>query len=110
MASKTITLLEDDLDGSEATQHITFSVGSTTYEIDLSDKNAAKFHKALAPYTEAARKVRGNGRSQHRSSAGNGSSVDTKAVRQWAERNGIELAKRGRIPADVLAKYKAASN
>jgi hypothetical protein len=36
--------------------------------------------------------------------------IDTKAVRKWAESNGVELSSRGRVPADVIKKYKAAGN
>ena len=39
-----------------------------------------------------------------------GSQVDTKAVRAWAASNGIELSSRGRVPADVIEKYRAAGN
>jgi hypothetical protein len=36
--------------------------------------------------------------------------VDNQAVRKWAEANGIEVNPRGRIPSDVLERYKAAGN
>ena len=36
MASKTITTLVDDVDGSEADETIQFSIDGTTWEIDLS--------------------------------------------------------------------------
>jgi hypothetical protein len=36
--------------------------------------------------------------------------VDNKAVRRWAEANGIELSKRERIPHDVMSQFRAAGN
>src|SRR3712207_2010993 len=36
--------------------------------------------------------------------------VDTKAVRKWAGANGIELSTRGRVPTEVIEKYRAAGN
>jgi hypothetical protein len=39
-----------------------------------------------------------------------GSEVDNTAIRVWAQANGIELSKRGRIPADVVNQFKAAGN
>ena len=60
MASRTITTLTDDIDGSDADETVTFSFKGTQYEIDLSKKNVDKMVKALQPYTSAARK--GGGR------------------------------------------------
>ena len=45
-------------------------------------------------------------RRRARSSAGSGESPAE--VRAWAEANGIKVNARGRIPADVLAAYRAA--
>ena len=36
--------------------------------------------------------------------------VDNRAVRAWARSNGIELSPRGRIPADVVERFRAAGN
>ncbi|HRK44564.1 MAG TPA: Lsr2 family protein, partial [Nocardioides sp.] len=41
MAQKVHIVLEDDLDGSDATQTVSFALDGTAYEIDLNDKNAA---------------------------------------------------------------------
>ena len=48
MAKKTVVLLTDDLDGSDAEETVSFMLDGRTYEIDLSKKNAAKLRKALA--------------------------------------------------------------
>ena len=57
MAKEVITLLRDDLDGSEATKTVSFAWEGTTYEIDLSDENFGKFSSAVSPYLGAARKT-----------------------------------------------------
>jgi hypothetical protein len=66
MAQKVNIVLVDDLDGSEATESVSFGLDGTSYEIDLNDKNAAQLRDALAPYVGHARKVgsasRRNGR------------------------------------------------
>jgi hypothetical protein len=106
MASRTIVLLEDDVDGSTANETIEFGIDGTTYAIDLSDSNAKKLRGALDGYISKARKVSGK-----RSTSRNASSaVDLKAVRAWAASNGIELASRGRVPASVLERYRSAGN
>jgi hypothetical protein len=107
MVSKVITRLEDDLDGSEAAETIKFSVDGVEYEIDLSRNNADKFRNSFADYIAHGRKVGGSRRGRKSASA---DGVDIKAVRKWASSNGIEVSTRGRVPADVLDKYRAAGN
>ncbi len=62
MAKRTIVTLVDDLDGKEAAETVTFTVDGATYEIDLTERNAAKFRRLLAPYIEAARKAKRGGK------------------------------------------------
>lgn len=42
-------ILADDLDGSEATQTLNYTVDGQEYEIDLSEENAEKLRTTLAP-------------------------------------------------------------
>jgi len=49
--------LIDDLDGSEADETITYSLGDQEYEIDLSEENAAEFRETLQPYIDKSRPV-----------------------------------------------------
>ena len=113
MAQRTQIVLIDDLDGTEIkdgeAQSITFTWSGVDYSIDLSKANADKFEKAIGPYLEKAQRVGGR-RSRPYRSLRSGGQVDTKAVRAWAASNGIELSSRGRVPADVIEKYKAAGN
>lgn len=110
MARQTIIRLKDDLDGTDASVTIQFSWDGTAYEIDLSKKNAAAFAKAVTPYTESARRVtatRGRIRTAGRSVRAT-SKPDLSAVRQWAGKNGYNVAARGRIPATVTEAFTAA--
>lgn len=73
MAQRITTTLIDDLDGGEATKTLTFSFDGKSYQIDLNDKNAEEFKKALEPYIAAGRKVAGGAggsRSRRRRSRG----------------------------------------
>jgi hypothetical protein len=38
----------------------------------------------------------------------NGSSPDPKEVRAWADANGIEVSKRGRIPSSLVVRFQEA--
>jgi hypothetical protein len=106
MATRTITSLVDDTDGSEAQETVSFGLEGTTYEIDLSETNAKKLRDALSPWASKARKTGGR-RSSRRDG---GSKEDLKAVRAWAASNKVELSKRGRIPQSVLEQYHTAGN
>jgi hypothetical protein len=107
MAKRVITTLEDDLDGSEANETITFSIDGAEYEIDLNDAHANELREALKKYRSVAHKTAGRVRPTRRPTAGAGGN-DTKAVRAWAIENGIPISTRGRIQADVMERYAAA--
>jgi len=107
MAQKVNIVLVDDLDGTEATETVTFGLDGTSYEIDLNDANAAALREALSGYVGHARKSSGG--SRRRKSAGSSpSSSNTKDVREWAKSQGMEVSERGRISADVQQAYDAA--
>lgn len=108
MAKKTVVLLEDDIDGSEATETLSFALDGSEYEIDLNEGHASELREALARFTDAGRKVSGGRvRSTARTKASRGG-PDAKAVRMWAVENDIQVNTRGRIQADVVEKYEAA--
>ena len=46
-------------------------------------------------------------RSGHRGPAGG---LETTEVREWARAQGIEVKDRGRVPADLVVKFKAATS
>jgi hypothetical protein len=107
MAQKVHIVLEDDLDGSDATQTVTFGLDGTSYEIDLNDQNAASLRDALATYVGHARKVSGSRRGR-RASASSGAGNSAKEIRAWARSNGHKVPERGRIPAGVREAFEAA--
>lgn len=104
MAIRRITILEDDLDGSDADETVMFALDGTAYEIDLTDKHASDLRSALRPYIEAGRKV--SSRMKGRSTRA-GKSPSTAQVRAWAEDQGLPVNARGMIRADILEKYQA---
>lgn len=107
MAQKVNIVLVDDLDGTEATETVTFGLDGSTYEIDLSDANAAALRDAVSGYVGHARKVTGGSR-RGRKATGSASTSNTKDVREWAKSQGMDVSERGRISADVQQAYDAA--
>jgi nucleoid-associated protein Lsr2 len=111
MASRVVVEFTDDLNGKPADETVTFGLDGSSYEIDLTSKNAASLRKAFQPWQESARRTGGAKRGKRSGSGGNAkSAVDTKAVRAWAASNGFELSPRGRLPKDVVEKFHAAGN
>ena len=104
MAQKVQVVLVDDLDGGAADQTVTFSFAGVSYEIDLSQRNADKFADVLAPYLGHARRTGSTGRRAARRSTGKNSPG---AIRERAESQGLEVNERGRISADLRARYEA---
>jgi Lsr2 len=110
VAQKIQTLLIDDLDGSAAEGTVRFGLDGAEYEIDLNAGHAKKLRDALARYVEAARRVGGSARKPARGSRrGPSGGVNTTDVREWARAQGIEVKDRGRVPADLVAQFKAAT-
>lgn len=109
MAKTTVVTITDDLDGTKAATTVQFGWKGATYEIDLSKKNAAALDKALAPYVDAARKVRGgpSARRTRRTRAAATARGGQSAIRAWAKQNGYDIADRGRIPAEVVSAFSA---
>lgn len=109
MAQKIQTLFVDDLDGSEAEGTVRFGLDGTEYEIDLNARHAQALRDSLARYVEAARRSPGSKRPSRGERRGSASGVNTTEVRDWAKSQGIEVKDRGRIPAELVVKFKAAT-
>ena len=115
MARKVQVLLVDDVDGSTADETVSFGLDGTHYDIDLSTDNATAFRGALAGYVDAARKLgRAPGLKTNRAPAAAKPTVtadraQNQAIRDWAKRHGLQVNERGRIPAEIVAKYHAAA-
>ena len=110
MAQKVQTLFIDDIDGSAAEGTVLFGLDGTEYEIDLNAEHAQQLRDAVAAYVRAARRVSGGprppARGGRRESA---STLNTTEVREWAKAQGIEVKDRGRVPAELVVKFQAAT-
>lgn len=110
MATRTTLALEDDLEGGPADETVRFSIGGAEYEIDLNAKNAGAFRQQLALFARHARKAPKADRRQRRLPARPASSRQRGgAIRAWAKGQGITVSDRGRIPANVIEQYEAAT-
>jgi hypothetical protein len=107
-------VLSDDLDGSEATQTLHYTVDGQEYEIDLSEENVQRFHEALEPFVSKSREVvrqpqparRSRGDGRRRSSASG--REDIPQIRAWAESQGMDVSARGRVKKEIIDAYDQA--
>jgi hypothetical protein len=61
-------------------------------------------------YVRAARRARGGTRRPARGGRrAPASGPDSTGIREWAKAQGIAVKDRGRVPADVVARFKAAT-
>lgn len=110
MAQKIQTLLIDDLDGSAAEGTVRFGLDGAEYEIDLNVGHARELRDALARYVGAARRAGGAARRPARGARpGAASGLNNTEVRNWAKAQGIDVKDRGRVPAELVVKFKAAT-
>ncbi|GAA2519049.1 Lsr2 family protein [Pilimelia columellifera] len=110
MAKQIIHKLVDDLDGGDADETVKFALDGIQYEIDLSQKNAAKLREVFEPYVSKGTKVgRGGVVVGGRAARGRGVATadreQNKAIRAWAKREGREISDRGRIPQEIVEEY-----
>jgi len=96
MAIERTVIVKDDMDGSAGASPRLFTIGDRRFRIDLTDANMDALEAALAPFIDKAMEIVTK------------PSVDLTAVRAWAAENGIEVSPKGRVSAEVLAKYAAA--
>ena len=109
MVQRVITERFDDLDGSPAVEIVRFGYAGREYEIDLSEEHAAALDEALATYIEHARRVdKPQPRQSRRSDGERRRPEELRTIRRWAREQGLRVSDRGRIAANILAKYDAA--
>ncbi len=105
MAQRVQIVLTDDLDQTQASETVTFSLDGASYEIDLSEANARSLREALAPFIAASRRTAGGKRrpTARRKSA---SGATANEIRAWAIDQGMSVSSRGRVSAEVREAYE----
>ena len=115
MAQRVQIILEDDYDGGEADETVSFALDGAEYEIDLSSGNANKLRDELAVWIGHARKTGGRRRraggavgSPAKAADSSGGAGSTSEIRAWALANGHEVSSRGRVSSEVREAYERA--
>lgn len=102
MAQRVQVILEDDLDGSPATETVSFGLDGVSYEVDLSEEHAAQLRDTFASWIGSACRVGGRRNVKQGKPSG-----DNGAIRAWALEQGLALSARGRISQEICEAYHA---
>lgn len=108
MAQRVQIKLIDDLDGTDAAETVSFGLDGVSYEIDLSQSNAAQLRDDLARWVGNARRVKGRASRGGRAVSGN-AKEDLNKIREWGRANGYPVSERGRVSREVQEAYAAAN-
>jgi nucleoid-associated protein Lsr2 len=112
MATKTIVERVCDLTGAPADETLDFGLQGKAYTIDLTQHHADALKEILADYIKVAQPagklaMSSNG-SKPRAAKPGSNREHLAAVRAWLRQNGHDVKDRGRLPADLVAKFDAA--
>ncbi len=96
--------LIDDIDGTNASETVAFSLDGVNYEIDLNESHASELRSTIEAWINNARRVGGR-RTISKAATSAGSSAD---MRNWAIENGFQVSSRGRVSAEIREAYEQA--
>ncbi|WP_327357801.1 histone-like nucleoid-structuring protein Lsr2 [Streptomyces sp. NBC_01304] len=100
------SIVESDLSGKPDAATVTFGLGDTWYEVDLTAEEQKDLEKALKSYLKAGRKA---GQSAPKKRVVPETTAEEREqIRDWAKKKGLEFAERGRIPKNVMKAYDEA--
>ena len=99
-----MTIRVSDLSGEQGAETFTFEVDGVKYAIDLTGPEAETVRSQFAPLIEKSKRIGG------RRPATKGGALPSEAslIREWCEREGIEVPAKGRIPKSLREQYYAA--
>ena len=99
-----MTIRVSDLSGEQGAETFTFEVDGVKYAIDLTGPEAETVRSQFAPLIEKSKRIGG------RRPATKAGALPTEAslIREWCEREGIEVPAKGRIPKSLREQYYAA--
>jgi Lsr2 len=112
VATKVERTLVCDLTGAPADETLDFALQGRAYTIDLTQHHADALKEILADYIKVAQPAgklatASNGFKPRAAKPGS-NREHLAAVRAWLRQQGHDVKDRGRLPADLMAKFDAA--
>ncbi|MFD9602015.1 Lsr2 family protein [Streptomyces sp. NPDC057908] len=102
------SVVESDISGKPDAATVTFGLGDTWYEIDLTAKEQKELEDALKSYLKVSR--RAEKKPAKKRVVPETTAEEREKIREWAKKEGYEFAERGRIPKTVQKAYDEAHN
>ncbi|MEV4189863.1 histone-like nucleoid-structuring protein Lsr2 [Streptomyces toxytricini] len=100
------SIVESDLSGKPDAATVTFGLGDTWYEVDLTAEEKKALEAALKSYLKVSRKA---GKPAPKKRVVPETTAEERdKIRAWAKEEGYEFADRGRIPKKVMKAYDEA--
>jgi hypothetical protein len=78
-------------------------------DIDLNAQHGRQLRDALARYVAGRRVGAGTRRPARGGRKAQPNALNTTEVREWAKAQGIDVKDRGRVPAELVVKFQAAT-
>lgn len=105
------TVIDCDVDPQhEATENIAVAINAEAWELDVCEADAKKIRDTIARLTKAARPINVRDLSRRPTNGAVGPEADPSIIRAWAAANGIACNDRGRIPEEIVAKWREAGS
>ncbi|MGW0580167.1 histone-like nucleoid-structuring protein Lsr2 [Streptomyces sp. NPDC002920] len=101
------SIVESDLSGKPDAATVTFGLGDTWYEVDLTAEEQKGLEDALKSYLKVSRKA-GKTTPVKKPVVPETTPEERDKIREWAKKEGYEFAERGRIPKKVMKAYDEA--
>ena len=103
------SVVESDLSQQTGASTVSFGLGETWYEVDLTEAERKELEAALSRYVEAGRKAARTAWAAPSTRFVPGTSNEEReAIRTWAKANGFSIAAKGKIPNKIYRAYQEA--
>lgn len=99
-------IVESDISGKPDAATVTFGLGDTWFEIDLTDEERKELEKNLKEYISKGRKATKKG--EKKRLVPETTPEEREEIRKWARENGHEVPEFGRIPKAVMKAHDEA--
>lgn len=102
-------IIESDISGKADAATVTFGLGGTWYEVDLTEDEKRDLEAALGTYLKVGRKT-ADGRGERKPVVPATTPEEREQIRAWGRKNGFEAPDFGRVPKKLQAAYDKAHN
>jgi len=99
-------VVESDISGKPDAATVTFGLGDTWYEIDLTVEEKKELERKFKDYLSHGRKASPKG--EKKRLVPDTTPEERETIREWGRANGFEFAERGRIPKPLQKAYDEA--